>query len=67
MPIFASGRTTGLVLDVGDQVTSVAGFYEGYKIPESCCKVGRGGRDVTQFMSKLLKSTDLPLSSSSEF
>ena len=44
---YGSGRTTALVVDVGDGVTSVTPVYEGYAVPHAVQRVDVGGRDVT--------------------
>ena len=67
MPLFASGRTTGLVVNCGDEITLTTAFFEGYRVPESSKTIARGGRDITKFMTKLLKAIDMPLTTSSEF
>jgi actin-related protein len=67
MPLFASGRTSGLVVNCGDEITLSTAFFEGYRVPESFKKTARGGRDITKFMTNLLKSIEMPLTSSSEF
>lgn len=47
MPLYADGRSSGLLVNVGDQLTLTSAYYDGYRIAESCKKVARGGRDVT--------------------
>jgi len=54
LAMYASGRTSGLVLDSGDGVTSVLAVYEGYSLPSSIRKIGLSGRGFTDFLMKLL-------------
>lgn len=54
LSLFADGRTTGTVLDVGEGVTHTVPIYEGYAIPFATTEVGICGRDLTKFMHSML-------------
>ncbi|EFC49563.1 hypothetical protein NAEGRDRAFT_30098, partial [Naegleria gruberi] len=56
--LYASGRTTGLVLDVGEDCTQILPVYDGYALSNVMNKMrswgGRvGGGDLTKFVANL--------------
>jgi len=66
LALYASGRTTGVVLDSGDGVTHSVPVYEGFAIPHSITRIDVAGRDVTEYLQLLLRKAGYNFHSSAE-
>ena len=67
LSLYASGRTTGVVLDSGDGVTHVVPVYEGFAIPNAISRMDIAGRDITSHLQQLLRRSGHIFETSSEF
>ena len=66
LALYASGRTTGLVVDLGATNMTVTPVYEGYELPHAY-QCGRfGGRDVTDYLMKIMTERGYSFSTTAE-
>ena len=66
LSLYASGRTTGIVLDAGDGVSHAVPVYEGFSMTSSIRRIDVAGRDVTEYMQTLLRKAGYVFHTSAE-
>lgn len=67
LSLYASGRTTGVVVDSGDGVSHIVPVYEGFTLPTAIKRMDIAGRDVTEHLAfNIRRMLGVSLTSSSE-
>ncbi|MFX1252437.1 MAG: actin, cytoplasmic 2 [Promethearchaeota archaeon] len=57
LSLYASGRTTGLIVDIGEGKTDIVPIYEGFAVTDAVRSFDIGGWDVTNRLQRLIRKS----------
>ncbi|MCD6491401.1 MAG: actin, cytoplasmic 2 [Candidatus Njordarchaeia archaeon] len=66
LALYASGRVSGLVVDSGDGVTHIVPIQESFLITHAVKRLNLAGRDITEYLARLLTARGYYFTSSAE-
>lgn len=66
LALFSTGHSTGVVLDIGDGVTQAVPIYEGFGLMHAATRIDLAGREVTEYLMKILRERGYLFATSSE-
>ncbi len=66
LSLYASGNTTGVVLDTGEGVSHAVPIINGFAIPSAITRIEVAGKDVTRYLQTLLRKSGYVFHTSAE-
>ncbi len=66
LSLIASGRVTGMVLDLGDGAIHTVPVYEGHALRHATLQLDLTGRDLTDYLTKMLAQRGHSFSTAAE-
>ncbi|XP_063728389.1 actin, clone 302-like [Symsagittifera roscoffensis] len=66
LSLYATGRLTGLVLDIGDGATQTVPIYEGYSIQHAIQLLDLAGNDLTKYLGQMLSGRRLSFTTTTD-
>lgn len=66
LALFSTGHSTGVVLDIGEGVTQAVPIFEGFGLMHAANRIDLAGREVTEYLMKILRERGHLFTTSSE-
>ena len=66
LSLFSAGKDTGISVDLGDGISHFVPIYYGCSLPHAIKRINLAGRDLTEYMDKLLENKGYSFSTMAE-